>query len=160
MSFPDVTGRTLQRDEVRLPADLPAARTLVVCAFRREHQELVDRWITWAVDAGLTPASPLGHDGPMATAVIEVPVLGRAWRPARPFIDGGMAGAIRVPEVLARTVTLYTDVDAFCRATDITDPATVHPLVVTPAGEILARAAGEPDEAGCAAVAAALSTLS
>lgn len=154
--FPEVSGRTLQREDVHLPGDLPARRTLVVCAFEREHQGLVDRWIDWAVEAGLAPASPLGATGVLETAVIEVPVISRRWRPGRAFIDGGMAGNIRVPEVLARTITLYTDVDAFCAAAGIGDRTTVHPLVVTPAGEILARASGEPDDAGCAAIAAAL----
>jgi hypothetical protein len=110
-----VRGRTLDGTSCRLPDELPGERTLVVIAFRQRHQREVDAWIDLAVDLGV-PASPLGATLPMSTAVIEVPLLGRRWLPARRFIDGGMATGIADPLVLARTVTAYTDPVAFRRA--------------------------------------------
>ncbi len=110
-----VRGRTLDGTSCRLPDELPGERTLVVIAFRQRHQREVDAWIDLAVDLGV-PASPLGAALPMSTAVIEVPLLGRRWLPARSFIDGGMATGIADPLVLARTVTAYTDPVAFRRA--------------------------------------------
>lgn len=155
MRFPVLPVRSLAGDELILPRDLPAPRTLVVCAFRQWQQRLVDEWIDWAVAAGVAP-SPLGLDRTAPTAVVEVPVLGRRYRPARSFIDGGMAAGIRVPTVLARTLTAYTDVAAFCRAAGIESRATVTAMVVRRDATILASAAGPPDSATVSDVAAAL----
>lgn len=147
MRFPELPVRSLAGDAVVLPRALPAQMTLVICAFRQWQQRLVDEWIEWAVDEGVAP-SPLGLDPNATSTVIELPVLGRRYRPARGFIDGGMAAGIRVPVVLARTFTAYTDVAAFCRATGIDTQTTVTAMVVRRDGTILARVAGPPDVAG------------
>jgi hypothetical protein len=154
--FPELAVRSLAGDELLLPRDLPAPLTLVVCAFRQWQQRVVDSWIDWAVrDAGVA-ASPLGLDPEAPSVVVEVPVLGRQYRPARRFIDGGMASGIRVPAVLARTLTAYTDVSAFCRATGITSTATVAVLVVRRDGTVLAHVSGPPEAPTRASVARAL----
>jgi len=127
----------------------------VVVAFQRWHQERVDRWIARAVAAGIPPTTR-GTTGLMPVAVVELPVLATAWRPARRFIDGGMTAGIGDPDVLARTVTVYTNVAAFQRALAIPDSGDVHALVVRRDGTILARGTGDPDDASWGAVAAAL----
>lgn len=154
--FPDLAVRSLAGHDLVLPRDLMAPRALVICAFRQWHQQLVDDWITWAVtEAGAAP-SPLGLDPAASTVVLEVPVLSRRFRPARGFIDGGMASNIRVPMVLARTLTAYTDVAGFCRAARIATTATVTAFVVTPRGAVLAQVAGPATLSRRAVVAAAL----
>ena len=70
-------------------------------------------------------------------------------------IDGGMTAGIGNPDILARTITLYTDVGAFQRALGIPSSEEVHVFVVEPSGAILARASGEP-EVGWGLVAPAL----
>jgi hypothetical protein len=155
-SFPDLAVRSLAGDELVLPRDLPAPLTLIICAFQQWHQRLVDEWITWAVDQARVAPSPLGLDPAACCAVVEVPVLARRYRPARGFIDGGMAASIRVPEVLARTLTAYTDVSAFCRAAGIGSTATVSAFVVRPDGTVLAQVAGPATETNRTVVAAAL----
>lgn len=154
LRFPEIDGRSLLGTALRLPAELPAERTLVVVAFQQWHQERVDRWIARAVAAGVPPTSR-GAVGRLPRAVVELPVLSSRMRPVRRFIDGGMATTIGDPDILARTITIYTDVDAFRRALAIPSPDEVHAFVVTPDGAILARAAGEPD-GGRAGIAAAL----
>lgn len=156
--FPDLAVRSLAGDDLVLPRDLMAPRALVICAFRQRHQQLVDDWITWAVtEAGAAP-SPLGLDPASSTVVLEVPVLSRRFRPARGFIDGGMASSIRLPVVLARTLTAYTDVSGFCQAAGIATTATVTAFVVTPGGAVLAQVTGPADPSRCAVVAAALAS--
>lgn len=149
--------RSLAGDDLVLPRDLPAPLTLVVCAFRQWHQRLVDDWIAWAVDeVGVAP-SPLGLDPAARSAVVEVPVLSRRYRPARRFIDGGMATGIGVPEVLARTLTAYADVAGFADAAGIASTRTIAAMVVRrPDGAVLAHASGPPSAAGKQAVAGAL----
>lgn len=155
-SFPRVAGRSLDGVDIALPVDLPAPRTLCLVAFRQWHQGCVDRWIERAEAAGV-PGSPMDMNPEDDRCVVEIPVIGTQWRLGRRFIDGGMATSIRVPRVLARTITVYTDVAAFQRALGIRDSADVHALVVTREGEVLARATGEPTENGLAAILAGLS---
>jgi hypothetical protein len=141
--FPAVTGRSLLGAELSLPRDFPAERTLAVVAFRQWHQARVDRWIARAVADGVPP-TPRGLPGVLPTAVVELPVLATGWRPIRRFIDGGMTAGIGDPDVLARTITVYTDVGRFQRSLAIRGSEEVHALVVTRDGTILARGSGDP----------------
>lgn len=156
MVFPSLLGTSLLGDAMRLPEELPAERTLVLCAFRQGQQAQVDRWITRAVEElGVAP-TPHGLLERPRTAVIEVPCLGRKWRPVRRFIDGGMASSIAQPPILARTITVYDDVGAILRALGAPSGAAVQARVVLRSGEILAQAAGEPSGSGWDEIAAAL----
>jgi hypothetical protein len=141
--FPAVTGRSLLGAEQSLPRDFPAERTLAVVAFRQWHQARVDRWIARAVADGVPP-TPRGHTGVLPAAVVELPVLATGWRPVRRFIDGGMTAGIGDPDVLARTITVYTDVSRFQRSLAIPGSEEVHALVVTRDGTVLARGSGDP----------------
>ena len=153
--FPAVDGCTLLGAHVALPADFPADRTLAVVAFQRGQQPQVDRWIERAVAAGVPPTTR-GVTGSIPAAVVEVPVLSTQWRPVRRFIDGGMAASIRDPDLLTRTITVYTDVAAFQRSLAIPSSNEVHALVVARDGTILARGCGDPDDASWPAIAAGL----
>jgi hypothetical protein len=153
--FPAVGGRSLLGLEMALPRDLPAELTLVVVAFQRGQQERVDRWIARAVAAGIPP-TVRGATGVMPVAVVEVPVLSTAWRPARRLIDGGMTAGIGDPDVLARTITVYTDVGAFQRALAIPGSDDVHALVVRRDGTVLAHGRGDPTDARWGAIVAVL----
>ena len=155
MEFPRVEGRSLAGREVALPSGLPAARTLTLVAFQQRHQSCVDRWIARAEGADV-PGSPLDLTGEAQTCVVEIPVLSTRWKLGRRFIDGGMASSIRVPRVLARTITVYTDVGAFQRALQIANSEEVQACVVTPEGRVLARVPGEPTDAAWDLIAAAL----
>ena len=74
----------------------------------------------------------------------------------RRFIDGGMTAGIGDPDVLARTITVYTDVAAFQRSLAIPRSNDVHALVVERDGTILARGCGDPDDESWHAIEAAL----
>ena len=155
MEFPRVEGRSLSGAEVVLPADLPAPRTLALLAFQQRHQSCVDRWIARAEENGV-PGSPLDLMSGDRTCVLEIPVLSTRWKLGRGFIDGGMASSIRVPRVLARTITVYTNVSAFQKLLGIPDSEDVQACVVTPAGEVLARVPGEPTDSAWDVIAQAL----
>lgn len=131
--FPDVGGFVLSGRRVRLPHDLPSG--LVVVAFKMWHQRLVDDWIAWAQ-----------HRHP-DLPVVEVPVISRSFRWQRPFIDGGMIAGIRDRAVLARTITVYTDVGDFLRALGLPDDSTVAALLTGPDGVVAAQVRGPLDAA-------------
>jgi hypothetical protein len=90
------------------------------------------------------------------TCVVEIPVLSTRWKLGRGFIDGGMASSIQIPRVLARTITVYTNVSAFQKVLGIPGSEDVQACVVTPAGEVLARVPGEPTDAAWDVIAEAL----
>ncbi len=155
MEFPRVEGRSLAGADVLLPGDLPAARTLALLAFQQRHQACVDRWIARAEAAGI-PGSPVDMGADDDTCVVEIPVLSTRWKLGRGFIDGGMASSIRVPRVLARTITVYTNVSAFQKLLGIPGSEDVQACVITPSGEVLARVPGEPTDIAWAVIAEAL----
>ena len=74
----------------------------------------------------------------------------------RRFIDGGMTAGIGDPDVLARTITVHTDVGAFQRFLSIPGSNDVAALVVDRDGTIVARGCGDPDDESWAAIAADL----
>ena len=155
MEFPDVLGRSLAGTDVRLPFELPASRTLTLVAFQQRHQGCVDRWIARAEASGM-PGSPVDMGPDDDTCVVEIPVLSTRWKLGRGFIDGGMASSIKIPRVLARTITVYTNVSAFQKVLGIPGSQEVQACVVTPSGEVLARVPGEPTDAGWGVIAEAL----
>lgn len=148
-------GRSLSGADVVLPDDLPAPRTLALLAFQQRHQGCVDRWIARAEAAGV-PGSPVDMAPGDETCVVEIPVLSTRWKVGRGFIDGGMAANIRIPRVLARTITVYTNVSAFQKVLGVPGSEEVQACVVTPSGDVLARVPGDPTDAAWEVVSAAL----
>jgi len=136
MRFPTIEARDLEGDRYTLPDGLPAGRRLVLVAFRRWQQILVDGW------ESRLPS--LERDNPDLT-VWEVPALGRRYRPARPYIDGGMRAGIIDEEVRLHTLTAYTDLRALLGELAIPDTETVHIYLLGGDGEILWSGDGEAD---------------
>ncbi len=155
MRFSTVDGRSLEGTSLILPRDLPAELTLALIAFQQSHQSCVDRWIAQAEAAGI-PGSPRDMNDADERCVVEIPVLSTRWRLGRSFIDGGMAANIKVPRVLARTITVYTDVRAFQMPLGIQDSAEVNACVVRRTGEVLVRVSGEPTPSNWAVIAEAM----
>lgn len=131
--FPRIAARDLEGRDVVFPDAFAGERNVVVVAFRRQHQSLVDSWVPWferqaATDPGLR--------------FYELPTIGRLWAPVRPFIDGGMAAAIRDPVVLRRTFTVYGDVGRVTGPLGITDRSTITVLCVDRQGAVLWQGTG------------------
>ena len=103
-------------------------------------------------DAQWNPATlPIGYRVNASTAPSSIGASG-----ALSAIDGGMASNIRIPRVLARTITVYTNVSAFHKVLGIPGSEEVQACVVTPSGEVLARVPGEPTDAAWEVVSEAL----
>ncbi|MEI7622543.1 MAG: hypothetical protein WCJ88_03225 [Actinomycetes bacterium] len=132
-AFPSLRARNLEGLDVDLPAAFSGDRNIVVVAFLRNHQTLVDSWVPWfeqqaASDSGLR--------------FYELPTIGRIWAPVRRFIDGGMAAAIREPVILQRTFTIYGDLDRVTGPLAIDDRTTIAVFCVDRTGQVLWRGAG------------------
>lgn len=142
--FPRLRARDLTGRARWLPDAFGAALGLVFVAFRREQQATIDSWEPWL-------RRPEVAD---RLTSYEVPVLGRRWAPMRPFIDGGMAAAVRDETARRRTLTVYGDVGTIAGALGIPDRSTLSIFLVERGGHILDRATGPFDEATAARLAA------
>ena len=142
-----MSARNLEGLDVRLPHAFAGERNVVMVAFQRQHQDLVDSWVPWLEQQA---ASDLG------LRFYEIPTIGRLWAPARRFIDGGMAAAIRVPAILQRTFTVYGDVGRLTTPLGIADTSTITVLLVDSDGRVEWQDTGGFTDEKAAALGAAL----
>jgi hypothetical protein len=126
--FPEVTGRNLEGREFQLPQDFEGDVNLVLVAFQREHQTLVDSWM---------PAAAAWAESYSGLQYYELPTLGSGYRLFRGFIDGGMRGGI--PDIAARerTITLYLNKTSFRDALGLASEETIYALVVDAEGLVV-----------------------
>ena len=150
MPFPHLAARDLEGRDVVLPEAFDGDRNVVIIAFHRRHQALVDSWVPWLADRRVQDPG---------LCFFELPAIARIWAPARPMIDGGMAAAIRDPVGLRRTLTVYGDVGRLARALGITSRSTIVLLVVDRAGEVHWSGSGSFSPETAAEMDAALQTL-
>lgn len=147
--FPRLHARNLEGVDVMLPDAFTGDRNVVLVAFRREHQALVDSWVSWLEErASMDPT--LG--------VFELPVIGRLWAPMRRFIDGGMAASIKVPRILQRTLTVYGAIDALTGPLGITDRSTITVLLLDGDGAVLWSCTGGHSQASAGELSAHLTS--
>lgn len=139
LRFPELDVRDLQGRDLRTPTCFTGERNVVVIAFDRHHQALVDTWVPWLESRA--------REDP-GLRFYELPAIARRWAPARRLIDGGMAAAIRVPEVLERTLTYYGPLRALCGPLRIADRATITVVVVAAGGEVLGAWEGPHTDTG------------
>jgi hypothetical protein len=126
--FPEVSGRNLEGREFQLPRDFEGDVNLVLIAFQREHQTLIDSWM---------PAAAAWAESYPGLRYYELPTIGSGYRLFRGFIDGGMRGGIPDVEARERTITLYLDKAAFRSALGLASEKTVYALVVTAEGLVV-----------------------
>lgn len=130
--FPRVVTETLAGSPLVLPDSLDADRAIVIFAFRRHAQVIVDSWLT-----------PLRfHLGERTDVkVYEIPVLSGGWRMVSGFIDGGMRSGI--PAHRHDTVaTYYGDVHRFRTALNMHDLDSAYAFLISGDGSVLWRASG------------------
>jgi len=146
-SFPQLLARDLDGRDVALPGGLPGEWNVVLVAFRRDQQGLVDSWLPWLSER--TAADP-------RLRFVELPTIGLQWAPARSAIDGGMAAAIRDDAARQRTLTVYTDVRRVTSALGIDHRDTIWLFLVDRAGRVSWLGSGAFDPATAATLDKAL----
>ena len=132
-TFPLLQARNLNGRTLTLPTDLGGRYAILLIAFQRWHQDLVDGWFPF-LDRLLASYPEL--------RAYELPMIGGAYSLARPFIDGGMAASIGDPAVRERTLTIYTDVRRAMAALGIRSNGTITLLLVDRSGTIFWREEG------------------
>jgi hypothetical protein len=128
--LPSVIGQTLSDTAFRIPADLPAAGSVVLLGFEPKHQPFIDDWT-----AGLGKVQP-------NLIVLKMPVIAPTNALWRNTIQFGMRRATPEGNPRDRTVTLFTEVAPFLAALKLPGNKTPYALAVDAAGNVLATATG------------------
>ncbi len=150
MRFPLIIASDLEGRRYELPDELPSGPRVLVVAFQRWHQILVNGW-----QPGL---ERIVASRPDAT-LWEVPALSRLYAAARPYIDGGMRSGIPDPGARQHTLTTYTDLRAFTTALDLPSLETIYVLLLDAQGEVVWLGGGEVDDRQLAQLGARLEAL-
>jgi hypothetical protein len=136
MRFPKVTGSNLERKSFTLPGDLEGEHNLVILAFRRHQQMLVDTWMF------LARHLEQRHPGFVA---YELPVIESRSKLSQWLIDAGMRAGIADESLRERTITLYVNKTAFLQSLDVDDESTIYALLVDRKGNVLWHTSGPLD---------------
>jgi hypothetical protein len=133
MKFPEISGSNLLRQKITLPDDLQGELNILLVAFHRWHQDLVDTWV---------PAVDQLEGSYSGVRFYEIPVIQNMNFVYRTFINEGMRAGIPNQATRQKTITLYLNKEEFRRAVDIPDESTIWVLVVDRQGNILWRTEG------------------
>ena len=133
MQFPVVTGANLLRRKVTLPADLEGEQNVLLIAFQRWQQSVIDTWVPFARQLEATNEGVIYY---------ELPVIQRMNVLARTFINEGMRAGIPDPVARDRTITLYVDKVAFRQALELPHEDDIYILLVDRQGTALWRGEG------------------
>jgi hypothetical protein len=150
MQFPIVSGQDLLRRKVELPSGLEGQFNLVLVAFQRWHQALIDSWLP-AVNELEARYPGLRH--------YELPVLARMDPISRTFINEGMRAGIPDPATRAATITLYLDKPAFLQSLELPGDGDIHVLLIDRKGTVFWRVSGAFTPAAGQSLAETLATL-
>ncbi len=134
LTFPQIEARNLEGHNLHVPGDLAGERNVIIMAFRRWHQRLVDAWMPYLRE--------LQADVP-GLQIYEMPMLSAMYLLVRPFIDGGMAMAIPDRHVRATTLTVYTNVQQVVTTLELPTQETIYLFLVDRSGQIFWRGQGE-----------------
>lgn len=127
--FPVLTGIDLLGQEREIPAAFEGAYNIVAVAFQREQQEDVNGWIAVA-DSLMEAREDLRF--------YEIPVIYEVNAPYRFWINNGMRSGIPALKARERTITVYTDRDAFFGITKM-KPEEISLLLLDDKGRVLWR---------------------
>ena len=132
--FPNVHASNLNRRTFNLPGDFESERNLVIVAFQRDQQKVVDTWTA--------PIRDLLARYP-DLRFYELPTISRGNPLFRAWLDGAMRGGIPDRQSREQTITLYLDKVAFRQVLGLPHEDTIYVLLVDREGHVFWRAEGE-----------------
>jgi len=131
--FPRLQATSLARTPIQLPDDAQGKVALILIAFQRQAQGMVDSW--------LNPYTKKFGDTPGFT-FYEIPMIkGKWWRLFSASIDGGMR--MGIPEKKhEHVVTYYGNISHYLSALQIQDLSLAYAFLVDKQGYIIWRGEG------------------
>jgi hypothetical protein len=135
--FPGLSTHNLEGKTFHLPEDFEGELNVVLVAFERWHQDLVDSWVPFL--------EYLQSQYPQLR-FYELPTLSSLYRIVQPAIDGGMAAGIPSKAARERTLTIYTNRDKVTKALALPDRSTIGVFLVDRRGQIFWHYRGAFDD--------------
>ena len=135
-AVPPLAAQDLNRQPLQLPAGLPSERTLALIGFQRAHAVALD---TWVRGLGLREDAQVDW---LRMAVVNDPGDDQA----REALQSRLQARYPNPMDRAHLVPVFTDRDAFVRAAWLPNAEQAYAVVLSRAGQVLARADGAFDE--------------
>jgi hypothetical protein len=132
--FPTIEASNLEGEKVLLPQDLEGTLNVVIIAFQRQQQLLVDTWIPFLEE--------LTHKTP-GLAFYELPTIRSGIPFLRFIVDSGMRAGIPDKQARERTITIYTKKKQFRQKLDIPNEDNIFIFLMKKDGHILWRSEGE-----------------
>lgn len=133
ITFPKISSSNLEGKKFELPQDFKGKLNIILIAFQREHQDLIDEWLPFLDDLALRNPD---------LAFYELPTLNISYILVRRVIDGGMQAGIPDKNARERTITLYLNKKAFRKELDIPDEKTITVLLINKKGKVIWRTQG------------------
>ncbi|MFB1005076.1 MAG: hypothetical protein QMC59_01180 [Candidatus Poseidoniaceae archaeon] len=131
--FPTIIGKNLNKQVTAIPDDFSEQPLIVIAAFQRWHQNLVDQSMENLDKMNMNETH----------TIIEVPVIKKSSMLQRMRLDGLMRAAISDVGVRQRTITVYLDKQAFRDSLNIENEDTMYWFLVDHATKsILLRGSG------------------
>ena len=133
ISFPQVSGKNLERQKLSFPADFAAPFNLILMAFFQHQQLEINTWLPFV--------DQLDSEGDAFT-YYEFPVVYQMG-PLRQFmLNEGMRAGIPDQKARAKTITLYLDKAPFLQQLGIESQDQIQILLVRKNGQVIWRESG------------------
>jgi hypothetical protein len=135
--FPRVEGSNLEKENISIPEGLEGRSNIVIIAFKRYQQFLVNQWAS--VLADMQKEYPFFE-------FYELPTLAWGYKGMSFVIDGGMRAGIPNKRTREKTITLYLNKSKFKKQLDIPSEETIYLYLLTKDGEIIWQEKGRPNK--------------
>ena len=139
--FPALLARTLAGTKKKLPDAAAGKVALIVVAFVRSAQEMIDSWVLPFEEEFYQSAHVVVYEVPMIESLL--------WRPARAMIDGGMRSGIP-PGKHDYVITWYGNASPYREALGMEDRSLAYLFLLDRDGVIRWEGKGFADSNGVA----------
>lgn len=133
-TFPNVTGKNLNKREINIPRDLEGELNILIVAFQQWQQFDVNTWVPF-LDSLKETNNEFSY--------YELPTIRRMNWVFQRVIDGGMRGGIPSVDTREHTITLYIDKNPFKDALDIESENNIYLFLTDRRGLIYGRWKGQ-----------------
>jgi hypothetical protein len=148
--FPTVKGENLSGRHMVLPRDFEGNLNIVVVAFYREQQLLVNSWLPTVQE--LQRRYPEIH-------MYELPTISTGYKLMKWIIDNGMRSGIKDIKTRDHTITLFIDTKKFRQDLDLATDETIYVMLVDSSGSVRWKTSGSMTSMGAAQMNAAVDDL-
>ena len=135
--FPELVGTSLLLEQVSVPSELSGDFKLVVVSYDVSQQPDIDEW--------LPALEELNEEFPRM-AGYYIPLLPKSAADTSVFIIGGMAAVAKSDVDRARTVVVFTNVEAFNRLVNVPNMEAVQLFLLDQNQRILWQGSGHYNE--------------